>query len=141
MFQCGLCNESSYREYLRHLVVRNSDHIYISPLTSKKGNNVVCHLSLNCNYSPSFEDFRVLCHDNKEFLLEPKESLLVIIDRPSINQIIHSDPLNLNEFLSYYLLHTLDLSDQFFLVILQNFVDPKKNCKFCYQYMKWLDNE
>ena len=35
-FQCGLCNESYYGECVRHLNVRIGEHIWISPLTSKK---------------------------------------------------------------------------------------------------------
>ena len=35
-FQCGLCNESYYGEYMRHLNVRIGEHIGISPLTRKQ---------------------------------------------------------------------------------------------------------
>ena len=61
-FQCGLCNESHYGECVRHLAVRGGEHIGILPLTNKKvqprKDSVVCHHLLNCNYSPTFEDFR-----------------------------------------------------------------------------------
>ena len=99
-FQSRLCNESYYIESIRHLPVR-SEHIGISPLTDKKvqprKNSVVCHYFLNHNYSPNFEDFSVLCHEKKKHLLELKEILLIMKDRPSINQNIHSSPLDLFE--------------------------------------------
>ena len=47
-FQCGLCNESYYGEYMRHLNVRIGEHIGISPLTRKhvksKNSSVADHL-------------------------------------------------------------------------------------------------
>ena len=60
-FQCRLCNESYYGECVRHLAVRNGEHIGIS---QPRKDSVVCHHLLNCNYSPTFEDFSVLCHEN-----------------------------------------------------------------------------
>ena len=65
-FQCGLCNGCYYGECVKHLTVRSGEHIGISPLTNKRvqprKDSTVCHHLLNCNYSPSFEDFSVLCH-------------------------------------------------------------------------------
>ena len=100
-FQCGLCNESYYGECIRHLAVRGGEHIGILPLTNKKvqprKDSVVCHHLLNCNYSPTFEDFSVLCHENKKYLLELKESLFIMRDRPSMNRKVLSAPLDLFE--------------------------------------------
>ena len=49
-FQCALCNESYYGEYVRHLNVRIGEHIGLSPLTKKKvkpkGSAVSDHLLL-----------------------------------------------------------------------------------------------
>ena len=60
-FQCGLCNESYYGEYVRNLAARSGEHLGISPLTNQRvqprKDSVVCHHLLNCNYSPTFEDF------------------------------------------------------------------------------------
>ena len=88
-FQCGLCYESYYRECIRHLPVRSGEHIGISPLTNKRvqprKDSAVCRHLSNCNYSPTFEDFSVLCHENKKYLLELKESLMIMRDRPSMN--------------------------------------------------------
>ena len=48
-------------------------------------NSAVYHLLLNFVYSPTFEKFGVSYHQNKKYLLEPKESLLIMRDRPSLN--------------------------------------------------------
>ena len=97
-FQCGFCNESYYGECVRDLNVRIGEHIGISPLTKKKvkakGSAVINHLLL-CNHSPSFENFSVLTKENKKFLLELKESLLIMRDKPSLNRNIRSAPLYL----------------------------------------------
>ena len=74
------------------------EHIGISPLTKKKvkpnGKVVSDHLLL-CNHSPGFENFSVLAKENKKFLLELKESLLIMRDKPSLNRNIRSVPLYL----------------------------------------------
>ena len=99
-FQCGLCNESYYGECVRHLDVRIGEHIGISTLTRKKvkpkGSAVSDHLLL-CKHSPSFENFSILTKENKNFLLELKESLLIMRDKPSLNRSIRSAPLYLFE--------------------------------------------
>ena len=68
----------------------------ISPLTRKKvkpkGSAVSDHLLL-FNHSPSYENFSVLTKENKKFLLELKESLLIMRDKPSLNRSIRSVPL------------------------------------------------
>ena len=97
-FQCGLCNESYYGECVRHPNVRIGEHIGISPLTRKKvkpkGSAVSDHLLL-CNHSPSFENINVLTKENRKFLLELKESLLIMRDKPSLNRNITSASLYL----------------------------------------------
>ena len=51
----------------------------ISPLTIKRvqprNDSAVCHHLFNCNYLAS-EDFRVLCHENKKYLLGLKKASL-----------------------------------------------------------------
>ena len=69
-FQCGLCNESYYGECVRNLAVKSDEYIGVSPLTNKRvqrrrKDSAACHL-LNCNDSPTFEDFSVLCHENRK---------------------------------------------------------------------------
>ena len=82
-FQCGLCNESYYGECVRYLAV-SGEHIGILPLSNKRiqprKDSAVCNHLLNCNYLPTFEDFSVLFHENKKYLLELKESLLIMRD-------------------------------------------------------------
>ena len=46
-----------------------------------KSSAISDHLLL-CNHSPSFENFSVLTKQNKKFLLELKESLLIMRDKP-----------------------------------------------------------
>ena len=100
-FQCELCNESYYGDTVRHLAVRSGKHIGILLLINKRvqlrKDSAVCHSFLNCNHSLTFEDFSVLCHENNKYLLEPKESLLIIRDRPSMNWNVHSANLYLFE--------------------------------------------
>ena len=72
-FQYGICNESYYGECVRDVALRTGKHIGISRLTNKRvqsrKHSAVCHHLLNCNYSPTFEDFSILCHENKKYLL------------------------------------------------------------------------
>ena len=74
---------------MRHLNVRIGEHIGISPLTRKqvkpKNSSVADHLLL-CNHSASYDDFSILTRENKKFLLELKESLLIMRDKPSLNR-------------------------------------------------------
>ena len=99
--QCELCNQSCYGDTVRHLPVRSGKHIGISLLTNKrvqlKKDSAAFHRFLNCNYSLTFEDFSDLCHKNNKYLLEPKESLLIMRDRPSVNWNVHSAHLYLFE--------------------------------------------
>ena len=55
------------------------------------------HHLLNCNFSLTFEDFIVLFHENKKYLLELKENLLIMRERPPMNRSIRSDPVCLFE--------------------------------------------
>ena len=95
-FQCGLCNESYYGECIRHLDVRIGEHIRISLSTKKKAKpkgSAVSDYLLLCNHSPFFENFSVLTKENKMFLLELKECLLIMRDKPFLNRKIRSAPL------------------------------------------------
>ena len=83
-------------ECITHLNVRIGEHIGISPLTRKqvqpKNSSVADHLLL-CKHSVSYDDFSILTRENKKCLLELKESLLIKIDKPSLNRNITSAPL------------------------------------------------
>ena len=73
-FQWGLCNESYYGKCVRNLALRSGEHIGVSSSTNKRAqpekDSAVSHHLLNCNYSSTFHDFSVLCHENKKYILE-----------------------------------------------------------------------
>ena len=79
-FQGGLYNECYYGECVRRLNIRIGEHIGVSPLTKKQvkpeNSSVADHL-LFCNHSAPYDDFNILTPENKRFLLELKESLLI----------------------------------------------------------------
>ena len=60
---------------------RIGEDIGISPLTRKqvkpKNSSIADHLLL-CNHSASYDDFSILTREKKKFLLELKESLLIM---------------------------------------------------------------
>ena len=95
-FQCGLCNESYYGECMRHLNVSVVEQIGISLLTRKqvkpKNRSVADHLLLR-NHSGSYDGFSIQTRENKKFLLESKENLLIMRDKPSLNRNITSTTL------------------------------------------------
>ena len=65
---------------------------YLGPLSlSSAVNN---HLVL-CSHSPSFKSFSVLTKENRKFVLELKEGLLIMRDKLSLNRIFRSVPLYL----------------------------------------------
>ena len=82
----------------RHLNVSIGEHIGLSPLTKKqvklKCSSVADHL-LFCKHSASYDNFSILTCENKKFLLELKESMLILRDKPSLNRKITSEPLYL----------------------------------------------
>ena len=94
-FQCGLCNKSYYGEHQTLLSdIRSGEHIGVSPLTGKKvkpiNNSSVCDHLLHSNYLPSFDNFSIMAQENNKFLLEIKESLLIVRVKPWLNRNISS---------------------------------------------------
>ena len=82
-FQCGLCNESYYDECVRYMNVRISEHIGISRFIKKQvkpKNSSIADNLLFCNHSASYDDFSILTRENKNVLLELKDSLLLMRD-------------------------------------------------------------
>ena len=73
-------------------------NIAVLPLKRKqvkpKNSSVADHLLL-CNHSASYDDFSILTRENKKFLLELKESLLIMRNKPSLNRNITSAPVYL----------------------------------------------
>ena len=87
------------------------------PLPTKKqvvpkSSSVADHL-LFCNYSASYDDFSILTRENKRFLLELKESLLIMRDKLSLNRSIISAPLYLFDSLS----NKIFVRNFFFLIV------------------------
>ena len=98
-YKCGGCNATYYGKTKRHFRVRICGHLGISHLTEKKvktGNNkltVIQEHLLCCNYSPSFEDFRILTRESNDFKLKIMECLLIARDKPILNKADSSLPL------------------------------------------------
>ena len=71
----------------------------MSPVTRKKvipsKHSTICDYLLHCNFLPSFENFSILAQENKRYLLEIKESLLIMGNKSSQNRNINSTPLYL----------------------------------------------
>ena len=88
-FQCGLCDESYYGECVKQSNVRIGESIGLSTQTKKQVKPENCSVAyhlLFCNHSASYDDFSILTRENKTFLLELKESLLIMIDKSSLNR-------------------------------------------------------
>ena len=68
----------------------------MSTVTGKKikpsNCNTVCDHLFHRNFLHSFDKFSILAHENKKHLLEIKEILLIIRDKPSLNRNINSTP-------------------------------------------------
>ena len=75
--------------------------------TIPSNNSAICDHLLHCNFLPSFDNFSVLAYENKKYLLEIKESLLIMRNKPSLNRNINSAPLSLFDSLltSFSLFH------------------------------------
>ena len=88
-FQCGLCKVFCYAKSIRRLDIRSGEQIDVPPVTGtkvKKSNSIVCDHLLDCDFLPSFENFNILAYQNKKYLLEIKEILLIMRDKPSLNR-------------------------------------------------------
>ena len=64
-------------------------------------NSAISDDLLHCNVLHSFDNFGVIAHENKNYLLEIKESLLIMRDKPSLNR-------NINYALFTYLINSPD---------------------------------
>ena len=81
-FQCGLCNEFYNGEYVRQFNVRMGS---ISEFHHWLRRKLIDHF-LFCNHSQYFENFSEITKENRKFVLELKESLLIMKDKPSLNR-------------------------------------------------------
>ena len=90
----GRCNSPYYGETDMHFKVRSGEHTGISALTFRKvkpskESEIRDHL-LNCNNTPSFDEFTILAYGDHKYILETKENLLIKRDRPDLNKNISS---------------------------------------------------
>ena len=85
----------------------------MSPLSGKNdkplNSSAICDHLLYCNFSPFFDNFSVLAYKNKKDLLEIKENLLIMRDKPSLNRNISSAPSYLFDKVSYQVLVSFTL--------------------------------
>ena len=76
----------------------------MSPLTGKKvqpiHNSAACDNLLHCTYLPYFGNSSILAHENKKFLLEIKENLLIMRVKPSLDRNTSSATLYLSHKVS-----------------------------------------
>ena len=98
-FTCSNCNVTYIGKTIRHLKVRVSEHLSISPLTEKpvtmvSKSAICCHLIGECNVA-SLNDFSVITSASSNYILEIKESLMIQKEQPRLNKNITSAPLYL----------------------------------------------
>ena len=67
----------------------------MSKKVKPSNNSVISNHLFRCNFLPSFDNFGVPTHENKKYLLEIKENLLIMRDQPSLNRNINSVPFYL----------------------------------------------
>ena len=96
---CSCCNATYYGETKRHLVVRASEHLGITPLTQKRVKNpkkssIIDHILLE-GHNAIYGDFSILTTECNEFKLHLKESLLIKRDKPELNRTCYTHPLEL----------------------------------------------
>lgn len=95
--KCGLCSESYYRECVRTTLEELVDILVYHHLPKtklSKSSSIANHL-LFCNHLPSYNSFGILKRENKDFLLELKENLLIMRDQPYLNRTDISAPFYL----------------------------------------------
>ena len=84
---------------MRYRDARSGEHMGVSPLTWKtvKSTNKVLFVIIYfiAIIYLSFDNFSILGHENKNFLLEIKESFIIMTDKPSLNRNTSSTPLYL----------------------------------------------
>ena len=100
-FKCNSCNAIYYGKTKRHFYVRAAEHMGISHLTNKRLKNVkqsaISDHVLTCDCNINFNNFTILSKDSNNINLLIKESLLISRDKPILNKIVKSFPLELFE--------------------------------------------
>ena len=83
---CSCCNATHYGKTKRHLFVRASEHLGITPLTKKRVKNpkksAIIHHFLLEGHNATYDDFSILTTESNEFELHLNESLLIKREKP-----------------------------------------------------------
>ena len=96
-YKCQCCGALYFGKTCRHLHMRISEHLGISPLSGKK---LICsslsaiqaHTRTTC-HPISFDDFSIMSYCNTASELLIRESLLISKFKPELNETIRSVPL------------------------------------------------
>ena len=94
-FECPDCNARYYGKTSRHLVTRSREHLGINKAGKKIKVNpsaISEHLD-QCGHNASIENFSILDRTNNKSDLLIFESLLILRDRPPLNNKFSSVPL------------------------------------------------
>lgn len=98
-FVCGSCNAAYYGKTERHIRVRSSEHLGITPLTGKRVRNIkpsaISEHLLTNTHDGFLEDFKIISSDPSSYKLLIRESLLIARDSPVLNKSVQSTPLHL----------------------------------------------
>ena len=79
-------------------------HLLLEKKVKPSNSSAISDHLLHCNFSHSFDNFSILAHENKKYLLEITESLIIMRDRPSLNRNITYASLYLFDKVSYQVL-------------------------------------
>ena len=98
-YTCSYCKVTYSGKTFCYFYTRAVQHIGISNLIGKclknvKQSAISDHL-LQCNCTINFDDFRILAMDCNKLKLPLRESLLIKCDKPVLNRMIKSFPLEL----------------------------------------------
>ena len=98
-YTCSNCKVTYYRKPFQHFYTRAAEHMGISNLTGNHLKNIkqsaISDHLLECNCAINFDDFSILVTDCNKFKLLLRESLLRKQDKPVLNRMMKSIPLEL----------------------------------------------
>ena len=88
----NICNNIYYIKTKRHFIVRDFEHLGITPLTGKKvkspKESAVFDHTFHMGHNASFDDFKTLVKEFYEFSLFLRESLLILRDDRTLNKYV-----------------------------------------------------
>ena len=100
-FKCGHCNASYIGQTKRHLQVRSYEHLGYSIATNKKlkwnksKSTAVLEHCVECSHSNDISNFEIIGRADSNFHCQLKESILIMRDKPVLNNNVTSTPLSL----------------------------------------------